>query len=258
MVQAIQQPLVHKFIEKLHFLRGAFQHIGDDVLQHILSQTHIVLQVGKGNFWFNHPEFGGMTGRVGIFRPEGGAEGVDIAEGHGKGFAIELAGDGQIGGLPIEILGVIHGAVLVLGHIVQIQRCDLKHFTCTLTVGTGNQRRMHIDKIPILEELVNGHGSQTADAEHGLESVGAGAEMGNCTQKLHGVPFGLQGIITGGGAFHGNRLCLNLKGLLGVRSQLDGAAYNQRGADIDLGNLLKIIHGIIIYNLNGVEISTVI
>ena len=58
---------------------------------------------------------------VGIFRPEGGAEGVHIAEGHGEVLTVELAGHRQVGPLAEEVLGVVHGAVLRSGHVLQIQ-----------------------------------------------------------------------------------------------------------------------------------------
>ena len=72
------------------------------------------------------------------------------------------------------------------------------------------------------------------------------------------MPLGLQGIIPGGGALHGDGLRLNLKGLLGLGGQHQLALHNQRRADVDLGNFLEIGKGIVIDNLNRIEVSTVI
>ena len=45
-----------------------------------------------------------MTLGVGVLGAESGAEGVDIAEGHSEVFAVELAGDGEVGALAEEVL----------------------------------------------------------------------------------------------------------------------------------------------------------
>ena len=105
---------------------------------------------------------------------------------------------------------------------------------------------------------MDGHGSQAAHTEYGLEGIGAGAQMGDGAQKLHGMALGLQGVIAGGGAFHFNGSGLDLKGLLAVGGQLQSALHDQGGADIDFGDFLEIGQGIVVHHLNGGEISTVI
>ena len=198
-VQPVQQVFVHILVEEGHLLGGVLQHVGNDILDHVLRQAHIVLEVGEGDLRLDHPELGGVAGGVGVLGAEGGAEGVDVAEGHGEGLTIELAGDRQIGGLAVEILAVVHLAVLGLGDIVQIQRGDLEHFARALAVGAGDQGRVDIHEVPLLEELVNGVGGQAADAEYGLEHIGAGAQVGHGAQELHAVALLLQGIVGGGG-----------------------------------------------------------
>ena len=218
-VQPVKQTLVQILIEEFHLLGSVLQHIGDDVFDHIFSQTHIVRQIRKGDFRLDHPEFGSVPGGVGVLCPEGGAEGVDIPEGHGKGLTVELTGNRQVGGLTIEVLREVHLAVLGLGDIVQIQSGDLEHLTCTLTVGAGDQGRMDIHKVPLLEELVDSHGCQAANPKYSLEGVGSGTKMGDGAQELHAVTLGLQGEIAGGGTLYGDLLGLNLKGLLGIGGQ---------------------------------------
>ena len=117
---------------------------------------------------------------------------------------------------------------------------------------------MDIDEVPLLEELMDGHGGQAPDTEHCLEGVGAGAKMGNGAQEFHAVPLGLQGIISGGGALYGDGLRLNLKGLLGLGGEHQLALHDQGSADVNFGNFLEIRKGIVIDNLDRIEVSTVI
>ena len=82
--------------------------------------------------------------------------------------------------------------------------------------------------------------------------------MGDGTQEFHGVFLGLQGIVAGGRAFHGDGPGLNFKGLLCIWGQNQCTPDNQGSADVDFGNFLKICNGIIVNHLNWGEISTVI
>ena len=82
--------------------------------------------------------------------------------------------------------------------------------------------------------------------------------MGNGAQKLHGVTLRLQGEITGGGAFHIDGGSLDLEGLLAAGGQLQGAADDEGGTDVDFGDLLEIFDGVVIHHLHGAEIGTVV
>ena len=64
MVQAVQQPLVHKLIEERHLLRRIFQDIPENELEHRFRQVHVILQVGKRDLRLDHPEFRRMARRV--------------------------------------------------------------------------------------------------------------------------------------------------------------------------------------------------
>ena len=87
-VQALQQALIHELVEEAHLLRSVFQHIGDDILDHILGKAHIVAQVGKCDLRLDHPELSCMTGGIGIFRTESRSKGVDIFECHGVSLTV--------------------------------------------------------------------------------------------------------------------------------------------------------------------------
>ena len=56
--------MASEFIKEFHFLRSIFGYIADDVFYHTLRKLHIVLKIGKGDFGFDHPEFGGVAGGV--------------------------------------------------------------------------------------------------------------------------------------------------------------------------------------------------
>jgi len=47
---------------------------------------------------------------VRVFGTEGGAKGVDIRQGAGMGFDVQLAGNGQVDTLSKEIVGIVDGA----------------------------------------------------------------------------------------------------------------------------------------------------
>ena len=68
----------------------------------------------------------------------------------------------------------------------------------------------------------------------------------------------LQGIVAGGGALHGNGIRLDLKGLLCVGSENQLAGDDKSSTHVGLGDLLEIVHGVVVNHLDGGEISTVI
>ena len=100
---------------------------------------------------------------------------------------------------------------------------------------------MDVDKATALEELVNCLSSYASYAENSGEQVGSGSEVLNGTQELNTVALLLQGIVGSGSTLNNNLVCLQLKGLLGVRSQHQSAVYYQGGANILSCNLIVII-----------------
>ena len=177
-----------------------------------------------------------MTGGEALLGAEGGAEGVHLAECHSHGLGFQLAGNGQVDRLFKEVLAVIHSAVLGLGQIVQIQCGHAEHLACTLAVGSGDQRRVGVDKAVLLEELVDGVGCHAAHAESGVEGVGAGAQGGHGAQILHAHLLFLQGVLVGGAVAQDlHALGVQLKRLLCLRGEhqlaLDAQAAVQTGVD---------------------------
>ena len=247
MLQPLKQPLVHKGVEEGHLLRAFLHHIADDILQHSLGVVHIVGQVGKGQLRLDHPELGSVALGVGALRPEGGAEGVHIGEGHAEALHIQLTGNGEVGGLAEEVLRIVHPAVLGLGDIVQVKGGHLKHLSCALGIGGGDDRRVDIDKALILKEAVDGVGGHAAHPEHGGEQVGSGSQVGNGAQKLHAVALLLQGIVRGGGTLHKHVRRLQLKGLLRLRGTDQRPLYDKGSAHV-LAHHLVIVFQLLLFH----------
>ena len=111
-VESLQKTVVYKLIEKLQLTRAVFHNVANDVLDHRLGGIHVVTQVGKSHLRLDHPELGGVALGVGVLGAEGGAKGVDVTEGHGEVLGVELAGNGQVGGLAEEVLAPVDAAVL--------------------------------------------------------------------------------------------------------------------------------------------------
>ena len=241
MLQPGLEPLVHEAVEEVDLIRAALQHPGDDVLDHGLGHVHVPGQVAEGHLRLDHPELGGVALGVGVLRPEGGAKGIYIAEGHGEVFGVQLAGHGEAGFLAEEILAVIHLAVRSLGHIVQVQGGHLEHLACALAVGAGDDGGVNIYEAPALEKLMHGIGRRAADPERGGKQIGPGAQMLDGPQEFHTVALFLQGIVGGGPALHGDLGGLQLQGLLGLRRQHHGAPDDQGRAHVLRSDLLIVM-----------------
>mmetsp|Transcript_12407 Transcript_12407/g.40879 ORF Transcript_12407/g.40879 Transcript_12407/m.40879 type:complete len:219 (-) Transcript_12407:996-1652(-) len=75
------QSIVDVLVEKREVFLALRKHVREAVLQVRLSAVHVVVQIGKGEFRFNHPELGKVAGSVAVLGAEGGPKGVDVAEG---------------------------------------------------------------------------------------------------------------------------------------------------------------------------------
>ena len=86
-----------------------------------------------------------MARRVGVLSAEGGAEGVDGAEGACEVLAVQLARDGKVAWLAEEVLCVIDLARgRLLQRLLEVERRDLEHLARTLAVGAGDERRVAV------------------------------------------------------------------------------------------------------------------
>ena len=256
-VQALQQALVHKLVKELHFLRRMLHHIADHVFQHGLCHDHVVLQIRESQLGLDHPELCRMTGGVGILCAEGRSKCIHVAECAGKRLHVQLAADGQIRLFSEEILAVVHFAVLGLRHVVQIQCRHLEHLARTLAVTACNQGCMHVNKISLLEKFMDRIRDDGTHAENSLECVRSRAEMTDGSQVLKAVALLLQGVIRRGHALDLHGVSLNLKRLLRLGGCHQRACNDDRTSHIQLGNLRKIVHGVMIYDLQRLKKASV-
>ncbi len=158
MREALDETLVHELVEHGELVGAAVHDVADDVLQHVLGEVHVVGEVGEGDLGLDHPELGGMARGVGVLGTERGAEGVDVAEGHGEVLGVELAGHGQRGGGAEEVLAEVHVAVLVQRRVGRVDGGDVEHLAGALAVARGDDGGVHVDEAAVLEEAVDGGG----------------------------------------------------------------------------------------------------
>ena len=162
------------------------QGVLDEVFHELLGELHVVVDVVEGHFRLDHPELREVARGVGVLRPEGGAEGVDLAHGGGAELALELAAHGEAGLLAEEVLGEIHIALLVQRDVLEVHRGDLEHVAGALRVGFGDERGVQIDEALVVEELVDGESHGVADAEDGAEGVRPEAHVRDAAEVLQG------------------------------------------------------------------------
>lgn len=112
----------------------------------------------------------------------------------------KLARYGKVGGLPKEVLGIVHRPLFGAWGIVNIERSYLEHLARTFGIGAGDDGGVEVVEAPLVEVVVNGVCHLVTDTEHGTKGIGAWAEMCNFAQELHGVPFLLEGVGVGVGS----------------------------------------------------------
>ena len=240
-LQPLDQALIDKAVQKVHFLRAFLEHRGNDVFHHFLLKIHILLQRRKRDFRLDHPELGGVARRIRFFSAERRAKGVDVAERLRKDFRVQLTRNSQRHRLSEEIPRVIDLAVLRHRERVGIERGHAEHLARALAVAAGNQRGVHIEIALVVEEAMNGLRGGGAHAEGALEQVRPGAQVLNGAQVFQRVALLLQGIVHRAFADHGDGLGLQLEGLLHVGREHQRAGEFHGRAQSDLPGQLAII-----------------
>ncbi len=218
--------------------------------QVVLGQCSDVPKVGKSHFRLYHPKLGQMPGGVGVFRPEGRSEGIDIAQRAGVSLRLKLAADRQLGGLAEKILLVVNlAAFRVARQVFQIQMSDLEHFAGALAVAAGDNGGMEIEKIAALEKLVGGVGEHVAQASHRSESIGARTQMRQLAQALEGDAAFAQGVLERlAKAQNPDAVCLQLEALSGRRRLEQAALGDNRGAGVQLEQLAAVVGQLLLSN----------
>ena len=236
-LQTLDQALIKELIEECQLVRAVIQQVADNILGHGLGGVHVGIQVSKCHFRLNHPELCGMAGIIALLCAEGRAKGVNLAQGHCHGLGFQLAGNRQVDRALEEVLAVIHLAVLGLGHIVQVQGSNLEHLACAFAVRTGKDGGVYIGKAVLVEELMQGISGLAAHTERSVKGVGAGAQVGQGAQVIHAHLVFLQRVIAAAGTQHRNGISVDLKRLLSVGGQHQGAGHFKAGVQAGFCNL---------------------
>ena len=253
-----EQVLVHELGEELEVAGAVLLRVADEVFHELLGEVHVAVEVTERDLGLDHPELGGVAGGVGVFSAEGGAEGVDVAEGAGEDLGLELSGDGEEGLLAEEILGVVDGAVLGLGRVGEVEGGDAEHVAGALGVAGGDDGRVDIIKALFLIELVDGVGEPAADAEDSAEEVRARPQVGDLAEELHRVALFLERVGGVGLADHGEAGGDNLPFLAGALGLNELAAHLEGGAGVGLGDVRVVGQGGVGDDLDALEAGAVV
>ena len=101
----------------------AIQGARDERHDEVLGQEEQVVEVRVRHLGLDHPELGEVPARLRLFRPEGGSEAVDPAEGHACRLEIELARLAEVR-LPVEVIGLEQGRRALARRWRQDRRID--------------------------------------------------------------------------------------------------------------------------------------
>ncbi len=130
--------------EELHIFLVLPEHFAEKVFHILFGKRHVSMNIAEGHLRLDHPELGEVALRVGVLRPEGWAEGIDVLQRQGVGFPFKLTADRQEGLLSEEVLGVIDLPVFGLRHVQQVQRGDTEHLSGSFGVAGGDDRGVDI------------------------------------------------------------------------------------------------------------------
>ena len=142
----------------------------DQESQKAFGEFHDVVERGVGDFGLDHPELGEVAAGLGFFRAEGWAERIDLAERHGGGFDVELAGLRQ---------------VRLLFEVV-----DGKQRGGPFAGGGRQDGRIGQRESVAVEEIAGGANDFGADAQDGCLALRAQPEMAVLHQEVDAVLFG--------------------------------------------------------------------
>ena len=248
-MKSVKKSFINERVEEVHLFRCILKYIVDHILQHSLSQFHIIFKICKCNLRLDHPELCRMSCCVRVLCAECRSKCINITECLCISLSVKLTTYCKACLFSKEILCIIYSPILILWNIIHIQCCNTEHLSCTLTVTSCDQRSVYIYKSSVLEELVNRICCQRTNSEYSLECVCSRTEMRNCSKILKAVTLLLQWIIRCGCSFDHNLFCLDLKWLLSLWCCYQCTLNNDCCSYIQFGNLSEVLHLIMIYNL---------
>ncbi len=138
-----------------------------DEQDEVLAEPDDVLEGGEGDLGLDHPELDEVAAGLGFLGPEGRAEAVDLAEGHGRRLVVELAALAEVG-LLVEVLGLEKGRRPLAG-------------------ARRQDGRVHEAEAAAVEEVPDGLDDLGPDAEDGVLFRGPEPEMAVLHQERGAV-----------------------------------------------------------------------
>ena len=151
-----------------------------------------------------------MARRIAVLGTEGGAKGVDGAQGSGPQLAFQLTADGEGGLLAEEVVAVVYLALVILLEIIEIFGRYLEHLAGPLTVAGRDDGRVEVVVAVLVEIGVDGHSHIMAYAHHGAKGMGAQPHVGMLAHILKALALLLHGVVAIACAEEGDAVGLNL------------------------------------------------
>mmetsp|Transcript_15972 Transcript_15972/g.44172 ORF Transcript_15972/g.44172 Transcript_15972/m.44172 type:complete len:530 (-) Transcript_15972:142-1731(-) len=162
------------------------------VLEVVLGQVDVVGQIGETNLGFDHPKLGQVTSRVRVFGPKGWAEGVDVGQGAGVCFYVELPRHRQVDAFSKEIVGIVDGSYHLFvdgfgGVDLGLFLGSLLGSALQLTLGklgsVFDRWRFDLRKLDIGGEVIRSQHRSHTKLLSGALAIGTGQDWGVNVQK---------------------------------------------------------------------------
>lgn len=169
-LQILQLALLHPFIKEGQVSLVVSETVLDAELNIVFSQLHTVMNVPKGYFWFDHPEFSQVFLGVANFCPECRTKGIHIAHGTTIVLHCQLPTHCQIGWFFEELLFKVDGGLVLFGgNVVDVFVKDggyLEHVASPFTVTSSDDGSVYINEPSGLVEQVSGHNTTVPHPSH--------------------------------------------------------------------------------------------
>ncbi len=153
-LESREQRRVDEVRKDLEIVAALVEEEGEQRLDHVFGELHVVGQIGEREFRFNHPELCHVAARVRVLGAKGRSEGVHLAQAQAVGLHRELTGHREVRLLAEEV-GIEVDLPIAQRNPVQRERGDPEHVTGAFAVGTCDDRRVDVVKAALLEKIVN-------------------------------------------------------------------------------------------------------
>ena len=212
--EPFDQPVIILVVEEGEVVHAVVKSVLDKVFDELLGEDHVVVNVVESHLGLDHPELCQVPWGVGVLRPEGWTESVDLTHGGGSELSLKLSAHGQTGFLSEKVFAEIHLAVVLLGDILEVEGRDLEHISGTLGIRLGDKGSVEIHESLVVEEFMDSERHCVADPQNSSEGVGPWTHVGYRTEILQGSVLLLERV-SHRVAFAQNLdfLCLDLHGL---------------------------------------------